>query len=724
VAEATKTSYQPGRDTRPLLPDELSPTQVNMIGEIEERISEIRNVAKHTQGGKVVGPWARAIDRHRQVLLLDGDRGTGKTSVLVTLVRRWNPPDSEEYDARLGKRPDFIKVLPILDFDPLPPGLPLAAWIIQAWRPPVAYFDSLVEVPPDDRSDEDTLLDRWKRLFNVAATGWSEIPQSAGLIGQVIDRQDQLRDLQHLSTEWHDFVEALMAAGNRLPKSAKALAKNPVFVIMIDDVDLQVRRVRELLPALRLLHHPSVVFMVAADREHLVDMLALDFLGQQRESASVTGNPSNDFWDNADTDRWSSTLATAAFEKVFSTRDHWKMKRLSLSDLLEFPRGSPSQFKDVLNARGPVKETTSRLPEALRETDRLGDYILKFAASREKYSPGSTAVMTYRTAQQLADDVFTVSQPWSPGHATDLLRRLLDPGDQELAVAIDLSEPATIDFRVVGEVSALFSPELIDVIYPRLHVIVLGGRPKFVLRGDDGANNEENATVALLAISLQDSAYGVTAPGLQWEARLALAWTRWFMNDVGIEAAFRWPLHVLPSPSKLAEWAAEWNSFIRVLAREKSLLRDRMAYGWIYHQLGWLKASLDGVAAPNDANVDDPEVWDGLMRCEPPVDIDPSLGEARWRRRTLPLLARPEIGFTPRVQQVLWERSAKESAQELKAERRRLVRDAFDAVAAERGGVPRGGAEEEGLVASVLAAIDRQYPDAPWTTFMNSLPEE
>ena len=51
---------------------------------------------------------------------------------------------------------------------------------------------------------------------------------------------------------------------------------------MIDDVDLQVKRIRELLPALRMLYHPNVFFIVAADRRHMVDMLELDFQGQQR----------------------------------------------------------------------------------------------------------------------------------------------------------------------------------------------------------------------------------------------------------------------------------------------------------------------------------------------------------------------------------------------------------------------------------------------------------
>jgi hypothetical protein len=94
----------------------------------------------------------------------------------------------------------------------------------------------------------------------------------------VLDREEQVGDWQRLDRQWYDFVDDVIEfATTRVPQPAGPLPKDPVFVIMIDDVDLQVGRVRELLPALRLLYHPSVVFVVAAHRKHLIDMLALDF---------------------------------------------------------------------------------------------------------------------------------------------------------------------------------------------------------------------------------------------------------------------------------------------------------------------------------------------------------------------------------------------------------------------------------------------------------------
>jgi len=99
-------------------------------------------------------------ERYRRVLLLDGGRGTGKTSLLLTLVRKWrvdagvdratgltkastrtgsgvshNPPTA------YGQAPTYVRVIRILDFDPLPPGMPLLAGIIQALRPLADRYD-------------------------------------------------------------------------------------------------------------------------------------------------------------------------------------------------------------------------------------------------------------------------------------------------------------------------------------------------------------------------------------------------------------------------------------------------------------------------------------------------------------------------------------------------------------------------------------------------------
>jgi hypothetical protein len=479
-----------------------------------------------------------------------------------------------------------------------------------------------------------------------------------------------------------------------------------------------------------LLYHPSVVFVVAAHRKHLIDMLALDFLGQQQKLSCCTA-PGTSLWGAADADRWAGALALSTFQKVFAKPDLWRLEPLSLSEWLEFP-GKPFTFREVLNGRGKPHETAP-LDEPAHSDEKLGDYVRSFAMLRQKHGPGAATVMTYRKAQQLADEIFTANDPQGVPNATALLCRLLDPGESEVVAVPGLGDPPVVEFRAVGEMMALFSPELVEVIYPRLQEIVLSGRPRFTFRAEEGPRiSGENRTrggdiietVGLLAIALQYSNRSVVAPGLKWGGGLSLAWTRWVMNDHAVDAAFRWLLHVLPSPLRLFEWAAEWADFIRGLSAEGMDLRDRMAYGWIHHQLRWLGGSLDGVDEPGAANTNDDLVWDRLLAKEPRPDTDLKLGKDRWRRRTLPLLARPEIGLTPRVQaRLLAAASKQQSNQDLIAERRRLVRDAFDAAAAESGTSTTGGAEEDARVDVVLSAIDLQYRAAPWHGFITNLPD-
>jgi len=94
----------------------------------------------------------------------------------------------------------------------------------------------------------------------VAALGWSAIPQPSGLIEQLLDREEQVKDWQRISDDCR-ACRAVLDRGKCIQGPDK-LPEDTVFVIMIDDVDLQVTRVRELLPALRLLYHPRVSFLL------------------------------------------------------------------------------------------------------------------------------------------------------------------------------------------------------------------------------------------------------------------------------------------------------------------------------------------------------------------------------------------------------------------------------------------------------------------------------
>ncbi|HEX2093007.1 MAG TPA: hypothetical protein VHG28_11420, partial [Longimicrobiaceae bacterium] len=183
-------------DSSPLLLEQLSDDELKTIIQIERRLHLAQQSAEN-QKRTDCGSTKRKLYlaplqvRHARVLLLDGSRGTGKTSMLLTMVHRWSPSslpnfprhddDAEAYNLRVDalradpnfeaaphdvKIPKHVQVVGrVLDFDPLPPEMPLIAGIIQAWQPLAEHVDQRSGRNADCDEEGETLMDLWDRLF-------------------------------------------------------------------------------------------------------------------------------------------------------------------------------------------------------------------------------------------------------------------------------------------------------------------------------------------------------------------------------------------------------------------------------------------------------------------------------------------------------------------------------------------------------------------------------
>jgi hypothetical protein len=783
LIDTRKRSGKPSVDSSPLDLAQLSDEELMVVFGIERRLREAAELTDDHESSRAEQSLrenkylADAVDRYPRVLLLDGGRGTGKTSILLTLAKRWRVAaglhDGDEADLESevadrinhlrdihqwipeeGKSPSYVRVVPILDFDPLPAEMPLVAGIIQAWRPLAERYGSPNKRDDICEDDDDTLLDLWHRLFRVAAVGWTPIPKHRGLIEQVLDQEEQVRDWQRLDKQWRDFVDAALARGKCLGERDR-LAENPVFVVMIDDVDLQVGRIRELLPALRMLYHPRVFFLVAADRRHMIDMLKLDFLGKQNELARHTNASGGLAIDLAGSDRWASDLAESAFEKVFPRRSRWNLKRLDLLGFLSFPKQYAStreghhddgtSFLSILNQikRRPQKTDDKKLP-TIKEA---GAFIQQFGEVAGSKLPG---VMTYRAVHQLREHVGGISK----SRPAQVLARLLAGNDDATAaagedveadvqsVSVSATTPAlqdtpdgeivsnpvvlpternNVDVHITGELAALYraGPTELSGEYN----IVLSARPDFVfirpgdavpIRMSATTENRFNFTAALTAKALEIAGFPVDAAGLQWNTYLSLAWTEWYLG-----LSFAWTRHLHPRPDQLLEQTNTWSKFLRIELEPADKI-ERYAYSWIYYQRLWAGHPAD-VSDPAEWTADSDLQWDRLVNFSN-LDAASLEGNGRvWLSRTLPLLARPEIGFPPKVQAVLLEHALKGDVASklfLKNQRRRLVTDAFVAAGIQRGKdvtvLPKDTDIEDWI-----KTIDRRYGDvhpepSPW----------
>jgi hypothetical protein len=744
-----------GVDTESLQPSQLSDHEWDILLQIEQRLSEVSRTAPNDrtasrdcsdsgQPAQFKPTYLAGVEtRYQRVLLLDGGRGTGKTSLLLTLINRWHGAAgaldtpawlTPEEESELAERrrellptsqasgaPKNIRVIRNLDFDPLPPEMPLIAGIVQAWRPLVEHYDRKTFRSDElcDDIESRRLMDSWHSVFRVAA-GWSAVVGGKGLVEQVLDQEEQVRDWQDLRGKWLWFINEVIRIGRCL--KSDRLDDPPVFVIVIDDVDLQVERIRELLPALRMLAHENVFFLIAADREHMVDMLRFDFLGQQRNLAAASHNGVSKL---KGSEGWAAVLANAAFEKVFPTRNRWHLDKLSLSAFLEFPKRSgdvsgvtnPSTHPETSDFQQLLKPVVARGALATKNVGSADTMISGLAKAAEAVSLDLPA-LSYRSAQQLWQAIMP-GEKATASQAADVLAGLLSSNSDERAV-VRRDKDRTIEVPAIGELTAFYRPGFVDL---GEYDIVVSAQPDFwfISTDDDIVSMREsrgrgfNFTAGLIAKTLQEAQFAIDATALRWETYLSLAWTTW--RD--IPATFAWTWHKHPRPDELLRHTDTWAGYVTTIY-ERTKLRDRHAYAWIYFERERC-LNPSRAKAPTEIGPDEELPWGDLLRFDAPAAVSEERDLEIWKTVTLPLLARPEIGLPPDVQRHLLQYVPNKISvkRKLRIQRRRLMTDAMFVAELQNRKVKNNLPAEE-VVKQKIQYIDQRYEDlndelSPWS---------
>ena len=292
---------------------------------------------------------------------------------------------------------------------------------------------------------------------------------------------------------------------------------------MIDDVDLQVERIRELLPALRSLYHPNVVFLVAAHWEHLVDTLKSDFLGRQNRLANLLVG--SDVLTAANHDRWAGTLALAAATKVFPLKNRWQLTRLTLHELLKFPNygdGAGKPENSSATTRTTMKMMLNGWPHK-KGQPQLGDDLHKMAGPHD--DPYDIPLfITYRDAHQIFESASIQGEVLA--RATEAVRLLISaPGSDAVTFEKAKDPESIVEYRGVGQLAALFPPDYVEETSASSGT-VLSARPGFIYRKQPSSDaismheyvgTEVNFAAAMLAVTLHDRQYRVAAPRFAME---------------------------------------------------------------------------------------------------------------------------------------------------------------------------------------------------------------
>lgn len=316
------------------------------------------------------------LERRNHVALIAGERGIGKTAVLLTLLQMWSERERGEPSEARKEIPDDVfrgRVVPVglVDLQPLPEGTNLLVHLAgQLSRLVDAMQDGYRATGAHDgwnpmKSEEPLSRKRWRAFVQAAAAGWEgRLDARRG----VLDPEAFALEFEEVERHRLDvperFRELCDALADEYPKVFRQQRGTPFFVISVDDADMNPKRVLELLDLVRTLWHPRVGFVITGNGALFLDVLKKQ-LGFE--------NNSND------------KLPEAIFNKAMPIYQRYGLSELSLAARRQIVGNTlasipvfdhPLKPQNLLDYLEVNRLASAILPENMRE---LRDFEIRLA---------------------------------------------------------------------------------------------------------------------------------------------------------------------------------------------------------------------------------------------------------------------------------------------------------------------------------------------------------
>lgn len=251
--------------------------------------------------------------RHNRTILIDGARGSGKTTLLISLLdvlqrrfgqltdsRHPNKDDDDDWAKLVKDTTGEALIVPVslVDLAPLPRRSNLMLLLISCLETIIARMEAASHgFSPDQRAqarlapfchDGERMLpsrDRWNELAAATVQGWDDhaakrtSPSDLESYAreQMTAEQQRLdlsnlidRFLTALQNDFHTYRQQVCKAKQR---SRVDEPERVLFLIAVDDADMNPGRVAELLDVLRLLGHRQLAFLLTGDSALFQDTL-------------------------------------------------------------------------------------------------------------------------------------------------------------------------------------------------------------------------------------------------------------------------------------------------------------------------------------------------------------------------------------------------------------------------------------------------------------------
>ncbi len=311
--------------------------------------------------------------RRNLTALIAGKRGSGKTSLLLTLLHaldREQPhlPCEEPVAEALNGLRDRVVVLDILDFEQTPKdGNLLCALLVRiedAMRGEMGDAWLGFDGPDWDMTAAANL----QRLTTAAAFAWETTPPFKPSDADLEHYADSILQIERHRIRFNQQFRSLLVS-LALACSQHTTRTNPLFLLPVDDLDLSPHRGPELLRLIRLTAAPRLFVVALADIDHLRDAVRLD-LGTRwagNACAPQHGRSSAQPADSSNSDdAWCSTLdelAERTLDKLLPPSQRMVLKPVDPWDVLAFHPASSSSAEAA--AASDTEPTVAGLLAAL-----------------------------------------------------------------------------------------------------------------------------------------------------------------------------------------------------------------------------------------------------------------------------------------------------------------------------------------------------------------------
>ncbi|WP_306208076.1 AAA family ATPase [Actinoplanes sp. RD1] len=273
-------------------------------------------------------------DRAATTVLVGGQRGTGKTTLLLSLFQALGPDREPSGNRDLDELARHLVWLETIDMEPLSPSTNLLGAVLSRLEEttgelvsrPAGPDDPVGLLSPGDPYHQ--AMGELQGLQEAVAVafrpGWSRRAASLDPDTPAVETRRTERARLNLNEQ---FAGALARLSNVLAVSQRL--DRPLFVLPVDDLDLNPTACVELLQLLRAVHSPHLFVLLAADAELLRTVLRLRYRKELREVAGPDGLEEEER-------RLADVLAASAMRKHIPPHQRIELERLMPGRVVRF----------------------------------------------------------------------------------------------------------------------------------------------------------------------------------------------------------------------------------------------------------------------------------------------------------------------------------------------------------------------------------------------------